>query len=77
MRRMYEFQCTEGHIFEAFEHEEVRTIPCKVCDSKEAHRIVSAGQIKLDGCSGDFPGAYDRWERVRAEKLKQERKQNS
>jgi len=77
MRRMYEFQCTEGHIFESLEYADTRTIPCKVCDSVHAHRIVSAGQLKLEGCSGDFPSAYDRWERVRAEKLQQERKQNS
>lgn len=75
MIRVFEFLCPDGHLSESFVDSDVRVHPCKEC-SKDAQRVVSAGTVKLEGISGDFPGAYSRWERVRAEKLKQERKQS-
>lgn len=74
MKRMFEFLCKDGHVSESLVDPGVRSAACKVC-GQDAERIVSAGTIKLEGITGSFPGAYDRWERVRAEKLKQERKQ--
>lgn len=74
MKRMFEFVCGEAHIFEKLVDDAVREVNCPTCD-KEAHRIVSSPTIKLEGFTGAFPGAYDRWTRVRAEKLAQERKQ--
>ena len=74
MKRMFEFVCGEAHIFEKLVDGAVREVKCPTCD-KEAHRIVSSPTIKLEGFTGAFPGAYDRWSRVRAEKLAQERKQ--
>ncbi len=73
MKRMFEFLCDDAHLSEKLVDDAIRTIKCSTCD-KEAHRIVSNPTIKLEGCTGAFPGAYDRWERVRAEKLAQERK---
>ena len=75
MRRLFEFACDEYHITERLVDDSVRAITCQC--GKNADRIVSAPNIKLEGITGAFPGAYDRWERVRAEKLKQERKQNA
>lgn len=72
-KRMFEFSCSEGHITEQLVDPEVRTSVCREC-SEEAHRMVSAPTVRLEGISGSFPGAYARWEKVRAEKLKQERK---
>lgn len=74
MKRIFEFLCSDGHISESLVDDSIRNAACKVC-GKDAQRIVSSGMIKLEGITGSFPGAYDRWERVRAEKLKQERKQ--
>lgn len=71
MRRIFEFLCEEHHISEAYVDEAERTINCKVCGC-EAHRIVSKPQIKLEGVSGDYPTAYDAWERKRTEKMKVE-----
>jgi hypothetical protein len=48
---------------------------CVHC-SKEATRIISTPNFKLEGITGQFPTAYDAWERKRAEKLAIERKQN-
>jgi hypothetical protein len=73
MRRIFEFLCQEGHVSESFVDDSVRLAPCKDC-GKDAERIVSRSNFKLEGVTGDFPGAYSRWERVRAEKLKEERK---
>ena len=75
-RRYFDFICTNSHKTEAFVDAEQYTILCKECGA-EAKRIVSAPTMKLEGITGSFPTAYDAWERKRAEKLVQERKQNS
>jgi hypothetical protein len=72
-KRMYEFMCPGGHIAEQLTDSEVRYSVCPKC-FHESERIISSPQIKLEGISGAFPGAYDKWERVRAEKLAVERK---
>jgi hypothetical protein len=69
---MFEFACSDYHVTERLIDESVRSIPCEC--GKDAIRIVSSPTVKLEGITGAFPGAYDRWERVRAEKLKQEKK---
>ncbi len=73
MRRIFEFLCSEGHVTEQYTDELSREAPCSAC-GKASKRIVSTPRVKLEGITGDFPGAYDRWERVRAEKLAQEKK---
>lgn len=75
MRKLFEFSCEDFHITERYVDDSIRTITCPC--GKSADRIVSAPTVKLEGITGAFPGAYDRWERVRAEKLKQERKKNA
>jgi hypothetical protein len=75
-RRIFEFVCGNNHRTEAFVDTECHATPCKECDA-EATRVISAPTMKLEGCTGSFPTAYDSWERKRSEKLAQERKQNS
>lgn len=75
MRRFYEFQCPHGHVSEAFTESENRTIQCKECD-ETAERIISMPRVKLEGITGDFPGAYHAWERKRNEKIAQDRKKS-
>ena len=74
--RFFDFLCENSHKTEAFVDSEEYTVLCKECGS-EAKRTVSAPMMKLEGITGSFPSAYDAWERKRAEKLVQERKQNS
>jgi hypothetical protein len=74
--RFFDFLCENSHKTEALVKDDVYTTSCKVC-SAEAQRTVSAPMMKLEGITGSFPSAYDAWERKRAEKLVQERKQNS
>ena len=76
MKIMSDFLCDEGHVTEALREDSVRTISCPMC-GKDAVKAVSAPTIKLEGFTGAFLDAYDRWARVRAEKLQQEKKQNS
>lgn len=73
MKRMFEFVCEDGHSFEKLVEDHVRSVSCVHCDTN-ATRVVSAPRVNLEGITGAFPGAYHKWERVRAEKLQQERK---
>lgn len=74
--RMFEFLCANSHRTEALVDPDVQELRCSKCGA-EAARVISAPTMKLDGCSGSFPTAYDSWERKRSQKLAQERKQNS
>lgn len=74
MRGFFDFQCEDGHLNEHFVDMSVRNINCKEC-GKDSVRIISSPQIKLEGITGSFPGAADKWVKKRAEKLQQERKQ--
>lgn len=75
MKRIFEFMCDDAHISEALVEDSIRVMNCVHC-SKEATRIISTPNFKLEGITGQFPTAYDAWERKRAEKLAIERKQN-
>ena len=74
-RRLFEFKCKNSHVTERFVDETVKTVECGECRA-DAQKILSAPGIYLEPFSGDHPSSYDRWNRVRAEKLAQERKQN-
>lgn len=73
MKRMFEFVCENGHSFEKLVDDNIRSMKCPYCDTTST-RVVSAPRVNLEGITGAFPGAYSRWERVRAEKQQQERK---
>ena len=73
--RLYDFRCEAGHTQENLVSDEVTKLTCEVC-GKEAVRQISAPRINLEPFSGNFIGATAKWERNRAEKLKQERKRN-
>ena len=75
-RRLFEFKCPENHVTEQFVDETVKVSQCRECDEM-ATRIISPTGIYLEPYSGNHPSSYDRWTRVRAEKLKQEKKQNA
>lgn len=72
-KRMFEFVCDDGHITERLISDDVRESECREC-GKPATRIMSKPMVKLEGVTGDFPGAYYSWERKRAEKLAADRK---
>lgn len=75
-RRLFEYQCKNSHITERFVDETVKVVPCCGCD-ETATRIISPVGIYLEPFSGLHVSSYDRWTRVRAEKLAQEKKTNA
>ena len=75
-RRLFEFKCDNNHVTERFVDETVKDVECSECNCK-AERIISACGIYLEPFSGLHPSAYDRWNRVRAEKMALDKKRNS
>lgn len=75
-RRLFDFTCKNSHTTEHFVDTDTKDVSCSEC-GEMATRIISPTGIYLEPFSGDHPSSYDRWNRVRAEKLTQERKQNA
>jgi len=73
MLRIFDFQCLNNHVFEAFVDSECRETECTECDTK-AKRIVSAVKSVLDPISGTFPGATMKWARHRQKTIQHERR---
>jgi hypothetical protein len=76
MKIMSDFKCPDGHVTEALREDSIQSIACAQC-GKDAVKALAAPRSKLEGFSGAFPDAYDKWTRVRAEKLTIEQKQNA
>jgi putative FmdB family regulatory protein len=62
---MYEYLCEEHGKFEAFSDIATRKEPreCPICGELATYAI-SMPRSKLEGISGDFPTAYDKWTRA-------------
>lgn len=77
MRRMYEFLCPEHGLQEALRPSETTTIICpRDGCTREAQRAISKPRIRLEGISGSFPTAADRWARVHEEAARVANKRN-
>ena len=76
MKILNDFLCDDGHVTEALRDDSEQSIVCPVC-GKEAVKTLATPQIKLEGFTGAFPDAYERWAKVRAERLTKEQKQNA
>lgn len=75
MKILNDFKCRNDHVTEALREDSVEAIVCTHC-GMNAVKLLAAPRSNLEGFSGAFPDAYDKWTRVRASKLKQEQKQN-
>ena len=71
--RVFDFQCADGHRNEMFVEADVISMQCVTC-GKIAQRMIAAPRCQLEGITGDFPGAADKWVRLRESKMKQEAK---
>lgn len=76
MIRVFDFLCPSGHLQERFTSVETGTIDCQVCGTT-AFRQLSTPRVKLEGVTGDFPGAAMKWEKKHREQLAKEQKQNA
>ena len=61
MFKVYDFRCTNGHVFEEFVVSGVTTSRCG-CGAN-ATKMVSAPSFHLEGASGDFLGSHMKWVR--------------
>lgn len=69
MKTLRDFKCDAcGKVQERFLGAEVHKVACP-CGGI-AHRIIGMPRVALDGTDPDFPGAYERWARVREENRK-------
>lgn len=59
MKKILEFKCPEHGVFEAFTDSK-EYAPCPECDEWSS-LVFSVPNFYLDGTSGDFPTAADKW----------------
>jgi hypothetical protein len=71
--RVFDFRCVNGHVSEHFEEAGTCAVQCPTCQQM-ALRLVSAPRAKLEGITGAFPSAADKWEKNRASHMARERK---
>lgn len=60
--RYFDFQCAKEHVTEHLVDSEVTVVECPHCRN-DASRLISTPRIKLEGITGAFPTAADRWAR--------------
>ena len=74
MIRVFDFMCCGcGTVTERFIDDECRTVECPSCGGAAA-RLIAAPRSKLDGISGHFPSAADKWANDRESHMRKERK---
>ena len=67
MRILNDFICGHcGTVTEKLVDSEYRTIECPECQG-DAVLLQAMPTVRLEGVTGDFPGAAERWARIREE----------
>ena len=75
MKVFREFCCEScALVSEKYINNDIRMIECE-CGGN-AVQLMSAPRSKLDGTSGDFPDAHDRWARIREDNARIKAKRN-
>lgn len=65
MRTIRDFLCsTCGQVSEKLVDSDFHNIECPECQG-DAVEMMSMPTVRLEGISGAFPGAHDRWARIR------------
>ena len=70
-----DFRCETGTVFERLVKSDETTVRCNC--GKEAHKVITPVRFKLEGISGHFPTASDKWAKMHEQKTAEERKRNS
>ena len=74
MIRVFDFRCPHGHTTERFVDDDCRVVTCMLYGCTEyAHRLVAAPRAHLEGITGAFPSAADKWEKNRESHMRKER----
>jgi len=74
MRVLNDFKCVEcGHTSERLLDNDILEVDCQYCQgiAKKARAVPN---FQLEGTSGDYPTAADKWVKSREQKMAQERK---
>jgi hypothetical protein len=74
MKILNDFKCAKDHLEEYFVDSKVDVVQCRHCGN-DATKMLAAPRSKLEGFTGAFPDAYDKWERLRKSKIASEQKQ--
>jgi hypothetical protein len=70
MKILSDFECCScGNTFERLVDSDVRVGICPICFDS-TYRKISAPTVRLEGISGAFPGAHDRWAKIREDHAK-------
>jgi len=65
MRTIRDFLCSDcGTVTEKLVNTDIRTIKCNECGGDAVEQL-SMPTVRLEGITGAFPGAADRWARIR------------
>lgn len=70
--RVFDFRCPQGHVTEHFVEADIQEVQCH-CECL-AERQVAAPRAQLEGFTGSFPGAADKWEKRRESHMRKEKK---
>ncbi len=70
-----DFVCECGESYERFVDVDCKTIECDC--GKQARRIIGMPNVSLEGITGAFPGAHDKWARIREDNARIKAKRNS
>lgn len=73
MIRVFDFRCAQGHVSEHFVEAGTQVVECPQCDQL-ALRQIATPRVQLEGITGAFPGATDKWARNRESHMRKERK---
>ena len=68
---IFDFRCAGGHVSEHFVEAGTCAVQCPECDQL-ALRQVAAPRAKLEGITGAFPSAADKWVRDRQSHMARE-----
>lgn len=67
MRTIRDFLCSHcGTVSEKLVDADFHTIECPECQGDAVEQL-SMPTVRLEGVTGAFPGAHDRWARIREE----------
>ena len=65
MRTIRDFLCgTCGQVSEKLVDSDYKTIECPECHG-DAIELMSMPTVRLEGITGAFPGAHEKWARIR------------
>jgi putative FmdB family regulatory protein len=74
--RVYDYRCKDcGHTHEAFLKGPEETQECPRCCGVSARQL-STPRFHLEGLTGDFPGAADRWATNHVQRAEADHKKN-